>query len=79
MGESEVAVELPGARYKLQQLLDLITSTRLKKARKILLEQINKGRIKIVINGRLVNSAQLNEFQLEDGDRIVFLPPFGGG
>lgn len=73
-----MVVNLKGDRCKLQQLLELVASTKLKDSGAIL-EQINKGRIKIIINGKPVTGVRLNEIQLEDGDQIVFLPPFGGG
>ncbi|MEM2110006.1 MAG: MoaD/ThiS family protein [Candidatus Odinarchaeota archaeon] len=78
VGRSELDISAAGNKLTVKELLELINHISFADKRKIF-EEIVQRRIKLIINGKTVNNIQVDKIYLEDGDQLVFLPPFGGG
>ena len=78
VGKSEINITANDNKLTVKELLELINHLNSADKRKIF-EEIVQKRIKLILNGKTLNNTQLDNIYIEDGDQLVFLPPFGGG
>lgn len=78
VGAGELEVSSAKNRITVKEAVDLIETVD-KETRKIILERISKNKIKIIVDGELIDNTEIDSIYLRDGCALAFLPPMGGG